>query len=76
MKIPVNHVEFGDVARDQMKMQCQYAVRFLLKMKDHPYLGEGLRTSGDSGSYHFVTIHKDDVKTFIERHQAYKKARG
>ena len=74
--IPGDHVEFGDVAREQMKMQCQYGVRYLLPFKDHPYLGDGLRTTGDIANYHFVTIHKDDVATFIERYEKHKKARN
>lgn len=71
--IPEDHVEFGDVARGQLNMQCQYGVRYLFPFKDYPHLGVGLRTTGDIGNYHFVTIHKDDVATFVERYKKYKK---
>jgi len=61
------YVNFGDVARQQLGMQCQYASHYLYPDND-PFLGKGLRFLwGIEGDYHSIRIHKDDVEEFIRR---------
>ena len=72
MKEAQKYVSFGDIAREQMDMQCQYAVRYLFPNQDRPYLGEAIRTTGTIMEYHGVKIHRDDIAEFLRRFQAYK----
>jgi hypothetical protein len=66
-----DYIPFGDVARQQLREQCQYAVRWL---RD-PELGKGIRWKGNEANYHDTLIHKDDVETFVTRVQAWRKAK-
>jgi hypothetical protein len=67
-----NYVDFGDVARERLGMQAQYARQYLTD----PELGKGIRWQGRIEDYHGLTIHKDDVKTFVERTQAWRRSQG
>lgn len=74
-------VNFGDMARQRLEMQCQYACRYTGAVKGDgtidpdywkgidgsPCLGEGLRFRGSTKDYHFMEIHKDDVEEFVRR---------
>lgn len=60
-------VEFGDVARNVIGMQCQYASRYVFGILGNPDLGSDLRTEGDAYDYHSLLIHRDDVETFVKR---------
>ncbi len=66
------YIDFGDVARNQMGQQCQYAAR---NLRD-PVLSEGVRWKGRVEDYHGLTIHRDDVATFVARVQAWRVATG
>jgi len=69
------HVSFGDVARGRLNQQCQYASRYL-DPKNDPYFGEGIRLlNNDSGDYHSIRIHKDDVEIFVSRVLEWRKER-
>lgn len=72
-------VDFGDVARGQLSMQCQYASRYIRgRERDKtPALGEGLRFERlDTGCYHDIRIHEDDVAEFVRRFNEYKRNTG
>jgi len=63
-------VPFGDVARQQIGMQCQYASGYILGEGRCPNLGDGLRFKNwpnTSGDYHSIEIHQDDVEEFVRR---------
>jgi hypothetical protein len=55
-------VSFGDVARNQCGMQCQYAARYIDE------LAPDLRFIGDIKDYHSILIHEDDVKEFFDKY--------
>lgn len=69
------YISFGDVARNQIGQQCQYASDYL-DVKKHPDLAKDVRWTGDLADYHFLKIHEDDVAGFVARVQAWRKARG
>lgn len=60
-------VSFGDVARGLLNMQCQYASYYIDGVGGRPVLADGLRIVGDSGNYHSLKIHKDDIQVFVDR---------
>lgn len=62
-------VNFGDVARQMLNMQSQYASYYVGGLGERPDLSGGLRFKGDPASYHSLRIHKDDVEEFIARVQ-------
>jgi hypothetical protein len=73
-------VPFGDVARGQLKEQCQYASRYTGTSKagpsrwtdeGYPNLGQGLRFRGSSDDYHGLEIHQGDVPVFVARYKAH-----
>ena len=73
-------VDFGRVAHDRLKMQCQYASHYIDGRNGSPNFGEGLRwrehsTRGpvDARDYHDIDIHRDDVETFVERVNQYRR---
>jgi hypothetical protein len=69
-----DYINFGDFARNVLGQQCQYASRYTTGKHGDPNLGIGLRFKNlDTGNYHDIKIHKDDVKEFETR---YKKHRG
>lgn len=70
-------VNFGDVvARGRLRQQCQYASRYVDgKIEGYPNLGNGLRFKGDSGNYHSLRIHGDDVDEFVRRVEEYRSRR-
>ncbi len=70
-----DYIQFGDVARQRLGMQCQYPHDYLDASK-HPDLAEGVRWIGSHGDYHSIKIHKDDVEIFVARVLAWRKARG
>lgn len=72
MKAAAEFVDFGDVARQRLGMQCQYARDYLTE----PEISEGIRWQGDIEDYHGLTIHKDDVETFVARAVEWRRARG
>ena len=68
----MDYVSFGDVARKQLGMQCQYASRYLLDQG----LSQGIRWTGDVHNYHGLKIHKDDVVKFVERVLDWRRSQG
>lgn len=60
-------VNFGDVARGVLNMQCQYASYYVGGVGGRPDLSQGLRFKGDAFNYHSIRIHKDDVVEFVKR---------
>ena len=64
---PELYVKFGDVCHNQLNMQCQYGMYYLEGLGDYPNLGGGIRMYGDTGNYHSLRIHKDDVERFVKR---------
>jgi hypothetical protein len=55
------YVSLGDVCRNLLDMQCQYGSRYANTIcKD-------LRILGDTGNYHSMKIHKDDVAEYVRR---------
>ncbi len=77
-----NYVDFGDVSRQQLGLQCQYGSRYIDGYIDGwPNLGKGLRFIGfDSGghinNYHAMKIHRDDVEEFVRRVKSITKVFG
>jgi hypothetical protein len=75
-----DYVDFGDVAREQCGQQCQYCSRYIningrWTVRGYPQLGLGLRFENlDTGSYHDILIHKDDVVEFVKRYKEYRAA--
>ena len=70
-------VVFGNVAREVLNQQAQYASRYINGSKgEYPNLGEGLRFEGDPEDYHDVKIHNEDVEEFVKRVKEYKKSTG
>lgn len=74
--VDLHYTSFGDIARNRLSMQCQYASRYIRgRTGAEPALGEGLRFAHmDTGSYHDIEIHRDDVETFVERFLAHRQA--
>ena len=69
-------IELGDVSRSLLKMQGQYGARYADDLdKDYPNFGEGLRIQGNTGNYHDMKIHVDDVIEFVEKVIEYKNKR-
>lgn len=72
-----DYLDFGHVARERCQQQCQYASRYINQdgrwlERGYPQLGQGLRFLNlDTGSYHDILIHRDDVETFVVRYNAY-----
>lgn len=67
------YVSFGDVARENLGMQCQYASRYITGFPDHPDLGKGLRFLNlDMDNYHAIRIHRDDVPEIVRRIRDYR----
>jgi len=70
-------VNFGDIARGELRQQSQYASRYVNgEIRGYPNLGEGLRFEGDPLDYHSLRIHKDDITRFVERVVSYRKESG
>jgi hypothetical protein len=84
------YVNFGDVARSRLLMQCQYASRYTGAVKGDgtidpeywkeidgsPCFGVGLRFRGSTKGYHSMEIHKDDVEEFVRRVAEYREGRA
>lgn len=71
------YVSFGDVARDRLGEQCQYASHYVRPFRPNlPDLGAGLRFQGDPGEYHSLMIHRDDVEEFIRRYREHQLSIG
>ena len=69
-----DYVNFGEFARNVLGQQCQYASRYVCGKHGDPNLGIGLRFKNvDTGCYHDIEIHKDDIKTFEERYKKHKE---
>ena len=64
---------FGDFCRNRLGQQCQYGSRYITgRLEGYPALGEGLRfLNEDSGNYHSIRIHRDDMDEFERRYRAY-----
>ena len=76
MNIEEDFVDFGDVCRGKLGMQCQTGYYMLEGFHGYPKMKEGLRIIGDTHSYHSLKIHKDDVQKFIDRVEAMRKRYG
>lgn len=75
----MSYVKFGDVARQKIGMQCQYAKEYILGRRGKPALGDGLRFRNwpnIRGNYHSIEIHEDDVAEFVRRVQEHRKEIG
>ena len=68
---------FGDFSRGRLGQQCQYGSRYITgRLEGYPALGEGLRFKNlDSGDYHSIRIHRDDMDEFERRYRAYQEER-
>ena len=51
-----DYIPFGDIARSQMGMQCQYGSRYLEQTEGYTWLGEGIRYTGNCRDYHFIKM--------------------
>lgn len=69
-------VEFGEVARNVLHQQCQYASYYVSGLHGTPILTADLRIDGNAGDYHSLRIHQDDVITFVRRVNDYRTERG
>jgi hypothetical protein len=73
------YVNFGDVSRNEFKMQCQYGCCYVVSRdvygcEDEPNLGKGLRFKNlDVGAYHNIMIHIDDIPELVRRYKEWKK---
>ncbi len=67
-----DYVNFGDVSRKHLGIQCQYGSRYVDGViLGYPNLGEGLRFEGNTNLYHSLLIHEDDIEEFVARVKAY-----
>ncbi len=63
-------VDFGDVSRGLIGLQCQYGSRYVDgRIEGWANLGEGLRFEGNTNNYHSLRIHRADVEEFVNRYQ-------
>jgi hypothetical protein len=77
IKAVFDYVNFGDVSRKQLGIQCQYGIRYLVGgFEGIPYLGENIRFRGDRNDYHSYRIHQDDVEKFVNRVNNYRRSVG
>jgi len=68
------YVDFGDVSRGKLGIQCQYGSRYVDGcIPGWPNLGEGLRFKGNTNNYHSLRIHRNDIDEFIRRYETYKE---
>lgn len=73
----MSFVNFGDVCRSRLGMQCEYVSRYVnpnfssesaIAAGHHtPFCGEGLRINGDPSNYHSLTIHEEDIIELVKR---------
>lgn len=63
----VEYVSFGDMARELLNMQAQYAAYFLNGAGGLARIADDLRVKGQVGDYHSLQIHRDDVAVFVSR---------
>lgn len=69
------YVDFGDVSRGRLGLQCQYGSRYINgDIEGWPNLSKGLRFKGNDHNYHSFKIHRDDVEEFVRRHTEYIKS--
>jgi hypothetical protein len=73
MDIENDYVNFGDVCRNQLGMQCQRGYYLLEGFQGYPKMKDGLRITGNDWNYHSLKIHKDDIPKFKERIEAWEK---
>ena len=72
------YVNFGDVSRQQLGVQCHTGPRYIDGyLDDWPDLGYGLRfrgydLNGRINNYHAMEIHRDDVEEFVRRVTEYR----
>jgi hypothetical protein len=78
---------FGDFCRSRLGQQCQYGSRYIEgRIEGYPALGEGLRFNNgkghnggtrplNSGDYHSIRIHRDDMDEFERRYKAFCEER-
>lgn len=66
-------VSFGDVARDQLGMQCQYAARYVGGRHGATNLSEHLRIVGRPEDYHDLRIHEADIAEFVHRVREHRR---
>ncbi len=64
------YVSFGDLARDRILQQCQYASRLIGK------LGYGLRWWSSGPGYHSIMIHQGDTDECFRRWRDYYVSNG
>jgi len=76
MDIENDFVDFGDVCRNKLDMQCQTGYYMLEGFHGYPKMKEGLRIIGNDWNYHSLKIHKDDVQKFIDRVNAMRAKYG
>lgn len=63
-----DYLNFGDLVRCKLGLQCQYASRYVDgKIEGWDNLGEGLRFKGNTNNWHSLRIHKDDAYEFLKR---------
>lgn len=73
------YVNFGDVSRNELGMQCQYGARYLANRNEGVFseaheLGRGLRFKNlDVGNYHGIMVHIDDIPELVRRYKEWKK---
>ena len=74
IKMDDEYIDFGDFARKVLKQQCQYASYYITGKHGDPNLGIGLRFKDiNTGSYHDIKIHKDDIGIFEQRYRKHKE---
>ena len=67
------YINFGDMCRSRLKIQCQYGSRYVDGMiEGYPNLGYNLRFKGNTNLYHSLQIHNADVEEFINRVNKYR----
>jgi hypothetical protein len=69
-------IDFADVAHGRMRMQTQYAARFLFERGGAPFLGAGIRVIGTLANYHEIKIHRADAEVFVARYEAHTTSDG
>ena len=73
---PDEFINFGDIARQYLNQQCQYASWYVGGFRNTPDLSGGLKFEGDPDEYHSLKIRRGDVAEFINRVQEYRRQSG
>jgi hypothetical protein len=72
-----DYIDFGDFARKELGMQCQYATYFIHGLAGYPQLCGDIRMYNPlQGTYHMIKIHRDDTYKLKKRVDVWEESIG